>query len=69
MAAILDFGGHVGFCGEIDLALYPHMLNITKPTLVPNFMLFTKIEQFSCMGHILASLRRIVGLIEINIAY
>ena len=51
-----EFGGHLGFLDEIILALYPDMFSISRATLVPIFMLFTKIEQYFCIDHHYAAL-------------
>ena len=41
-----EFGRHLGFGTEIILAPYPDLFVISKPTFVPNFMLFPKIAQY-----------------------
>ena len=51
-----EFGSHLGFRDEINLAPYLDTFSISRATLVPIFMLFTKIEQFFCMDHHYAAL-------------
>lgn len=65
LAAILVFGVHLGFWGEIVLALYQDKFSIPRAAnYVPMFMLLTKIEQWF---HPAAALCIQLGLMKIAV--